>query len=149
MPNWVRLKFGQQVNKDIILLHKKFQRNPHHRFIVTIKYLEATATGNEFAVPLSQFATPVTKHQKPFSQPLKWYEKPHGVPSNPGLDADVCECEHRCLQADQPPMLLFNQFTAPNSKSMVHFKETIGLQFYVLTDLVVYRERFRFLMKVL
>jgi len=30
-------------------------------------------------------------------------------------------------------MLLFNQFAAPNSKSMVHFKETVGLQFYVLT----------------
>jgi hypothetical protein len=25
MPNWVRLKFGQQVNKDIIFLHKNFR----------------------------------------------------------------------------------------------------------------------------
>jgi hypothetical protein len=57
MPNWVRLKFGQQVNKDIIFLHKKFQRNPHHRFGFMIKSVKATATGNEFAM---NFATPVS-----------------------------------------------------------------------------------------
>jgi hypothetical protein len=53
ITNWVRLKFGQKVNDIIIILHKKFQKNPHHHFGVMIKCLEATATGNEFAVPLS------------------------------------------------------------------------------------------------
>jgi hypothetical protein len=33
------------------------------------------------------------KHQKPFSHPLKWYEKPHGVPGNPELDVDVIQIE--------------------------------------------------------
>jgi hypothetical protein len=171
---------------------KNFRKTHITIFGFMIKCLEAIATGNEFATPLSassqrqkektskttfstfkhdenphgvpdgpdfdagifeisrgclqvvepptllfnQFVAPMIKHQKPFSQPLKWYEKPHGVLGNPGLDADVCECEQRCLQVDQPPTLLFNQFaafTAPNSKSMAHFKETIGLQFYVLT----------------
>jgi hypothetical protein len=52
MPNWVRLNFGQQVNAIIMLLHKKFQKNPHHRLGFMIKSLEETATGNEFAVPV-------------------------------------------------------------------------------------------------
>jgi hypothetical protein len=64
----------------------------------------------------NQFVAPMIQNQKPFSQPLKWYGNTHGVLVNPGLDADVCEFEHRCLQSDQSPTLLFNQFTAPNSK---------------------------------
>jgi hypothetical protein len=66
MPNWVRLKFGQQVNATIMLLHKKFQKNPHHHFGVMIKYLEATATGNEFATPVCQFAAPKKNIQNHF-----------------------------------------------------------------------------------
>jgi hypothetical protein len=52
MPNWVGLNFGQQVNANIMLLHKKFQKNPHRRSKVMIKYLEDSATGNEFATPV-------------------------------------------------------------------------------------------------
>jgi hypothetical protein len=52
IPNWVRLNFGQQVNTNIMLLHKKFQKNPHHHSKFMIKYLEGSATGNEFAVPI-------------------------------------------------------------------------------------------------
>jgi hypothetical protein len=70
-------------------------------------------------------ATPVKKHKNPFSRPLKCYEKPYRLPGNPGLVSDVCECENRCLQAEQSPTLLFNQFRTPNSKSMAHFKETM------------------------
>jgi hypothetical protein len=40
ITNWVRLKFGQQVNDIIIILHKKFQKNPHHHFGFMIKYLD-------------------------------------------------------------------------------------------------------------
>jgi hypothetical protein len=43
------MKFGQKVNEIIIILHKKFQKNPHHRFGVMIKSLDASATRNEFA----------------------------------------------------------------------------------------------------
>lgn len=107
------LKYGHKVNNDIILLPKMFYRNPHHRLIVKIKSLEAASTRNEFAMPLSQFPVPVTKHQKTFSRPLKWYGKPHGVPSNCRVDFDVCECKNRCFQDDQPPTLLFNQFAMP------------------------------------
>jgi len=56
---------------------------------------------------------PVIKHQNPFSQPLKWYEKNHGVLGNPRFDVDVFECEQRFFLADQPLTLLFNQFAAP------------------------------------
>jgi hypothetical protein len=49
IPNWVRLKFGQQVNRDIIFLRQKFHRNPlsfwFYDQIVTV-----TATGN-FVAP--------------------------------------------------------------------------------------------------
>jgi hypothetical protein len=44
MPNWVRMKIGQQVNAIIMLLHKKIQNNRHHRFGFMIKYLEEFAT---------------------------------------------------------------------------------------------------------
>jgi hypothetical protein len=47
------MKFCQKVNAIIILLHKKFQKKPHHHFGFMIKYLEVVATGNEFASPLS------------------------------------------------------------------------------------------------
>jgi hypothetical protein len=53
ITNWVRLKFGQQVNAIIILLHKKIKKNPHHGFGVMIKCLEAVAPRNEFATSLS------------------------------------------------------------------------------------------------
>jgi hypothetical protein len=43
ITNWVRLKFGQQVNA-IIILHKKIQQNPHHHFGFMSKCLEAIAT---------------------------------------------------------------------------------------------------------
>jgi hypothetical protein len=56
MPNWVGLNFGQNINANIMLLHKKFQKNPHHHSKVMIKYLEDSATGNEFA---AKFTTPV------------------------------------------------------------------------------------------
>jgi hypothetical protein len=46
ITNWVRLKFGQQVNRDIIFLHKKFQRNPLRRFGFMIKFVTIAATGN-------------------------------------------------------------------------------------------------------
>jgi hypothetical protein len=49
IPNWVRLKFGQQVNRDIIFLHKKFQRNPLRRFGFMIKFVTVTATGKSVA----------------------------------------------------------------------------------------------------
>jgi hypothetical protein len=62
MPNWVRLKFGQKVNKDIIFLHKKFQRNPHHRFGFMIKTVTTTATGNFIAHSVAQFAAPEPVH---------------------------------------------------------------------------------------
>jgi hypothetical protein len=45
------LNFGQQVNKDIMLLQNKIQENPHHYLVFIIKYLEEVATGNEFAAP--------------------------------------------------------------------------------------------------
>jgi hypothetical protein len=61
----------------------------------------------------NQFTAPMIKHKKTFSQHLICYEKPHGVLGNPGIDSDVYECEHRCLKAEQPPTLLFNQFAVP------------------------------------
>jgi hypothetical protein len=51
MPKWVRMIFGHQVNSIIMLLQKKFQKNPHHHLGFMIKYLEEVATGNEFAAP--------------------------------------------------------------------------------------------------
>jgi len=51
-----------------MLLHKKFQKNPHHRFGFMIKYLKEDATGNEFATPIPvrsasvcEFAAPISK----------------------------------------------------------------------------------------
>jgi hypothetical protein len=62
------MKFGQQVNAIIMLLHKKFQNNPHHHFGFMIKYLEEFATRNEFTmlVPvrsasICEFAVPISK----------------------------------------------------------------------------------------
>jgi hypothetical protein len=43
--------FWSSVNSIIMLLHKKFQKNPHHHLGFMIKYLEEAATGNEFAAP--------------------------------------------------------------------------------------------------
>jgi hypothetical protein len=59
------------------------------------------------------FATPAL--DKPTKTPLstlKQHENSHGVPGEPEIDVDVCEFEQRCLQAIQPPTLLFIQFTA-------------------------------------
>jgi hypothetical protein len=58
-----------------------------------IKYLEAVATEMSSQHHVCQFTTLMIKHQKTFSQPLKWYEKPHGVPDNPELDVDVIQIE--------------------------------------------------------
>jgi hypothetical protein len=75
MPNWVRLKFGQKFNKDIIFLHKQIQRNPHHCFGFMIKTVTTIATRNFVAhsvAPinlqrLSQFIAPKeNKVSKPF-----------------------------------------------------------------------------------
>jgi hypothetical protein len=92
MPNWVRLKFGQQVNATIMLLHKKFQKNPHHHFGVMIKYLEATATGNEFVTPLSTSSQrQKEKTSKTTFSTFKQDENPHGVPGGPEFDAGIFE----------------------------------------------------------
>jgi hypothetical protein len=65
IPNWVRLKFCQQVNRDIIFLHKKFQRNPLRRFGFMIKSVTIAATRNFVAhsiayVCVDHFAAPGT-----------------------------------------------------------------------------------------
>jgi uncharacterized protein YihD (DUF1040 family) len=52
MPKWVRMIFGHQVNAIIMILHKKFQKNPHHHLGFMIKSLEEAATRNEFAAPV-------------------------------------------------------------------------------------------------
>jgi hypothetical protein len=44
IPKWVMLIFGHQVNAIIMLLQKKFQKNPHHHFGFTIESLEEDAT---------------------------------------------------------------------------------------------------------
>jgi hypothetical protein len=49
ITNWVRLKFGQQVNMDIIFLHKKIHRNPLQCFGFMIKFVTVAATGNSVA----------------------------------------------------------------------------------------------------
>ena len=48
------------------------------------------------------------KHQKPFSHPLKWYEKLHRVHGSVEdlKDVDKSECE--CLQPIQATTLLLN-----------------------------------------
>jgi hypothetical protein len=59
MPNWVRMKFGQQVNTYIIFPQKTFQRHPHHHFGFMIKFVNTTATGNFVApVCVDHFAVP-------------------------------------------------------------------------------------------
>jgi hypothetical protein len=62
---------------------------------------------------MGQFAAPIDKPTKtPFST-FKQHENSHGVPGGPGLDVDVFEFEQGCLQAIQPPTLLFSQSTTP------------------------------------
>jgi hypothetical protein len=49
IKNWAMLKFGQQVKRDIILLHKTFHRNPFRQFGFMIKFVIVGATGNSIA----------------------------------------------------------------------------------------------------
>jgi hypothetical protein len=64
IPNWVKLKLGQQVNRDIIFLHKKkIHRNPLLRFGFMIKFVTVAATGNSVAhsvapIYVDHFAAP-------------------------------------------------------------------------------------------
>jgi hypothetical protein len=57
IPNWVKLKFGQQVNKDIIFLQKNFRETHIIVFGFMNKFVKEVATGNEFA---TNFAVPVS-----------------------------------------------------------------------------------------
>ena len=74
-----------------------------------------------------QFAVLIDKPTKTPLSTLKQHGNSHGVPGGPGLDADVCEFEQRCMHAIQPPTLLFNQsathvyqFTTPDSGRRNH-----------------------------
>jgi hypothetical protein len=116
ITNWVRLKFGQKINDIIIILHKKFQKNPHHRFGFMIKSVKAVATGNEFAAKFQRLS-PVRsassqcqkeKTSKTTFSSFKQDENPHGVPDGPKAVVDVDKSERECLQPIQATTLLLN-----------------------------------------
>ena len=74
-----------------------------------------------------QFVVLIDKPTKTPLSTLKQHGKSHGVSGGPGLDVDVCQFEQRCMQAIQPPTLLFNQsathvyqLTALDSKRSSH-----------------------------
>jgi hypothetical protein len=46
ITNRVRPKFGQQFNRDIILLHKQIHRNPLRRLGFMIKFVIVATIGN-------------------------------------------------------------------------------------------------------
>ena len=48
---------------------------------------------------VGQFATSIDKSSKNLLSTFKQHGNPHGVSGRPGLDEDVCEFEHMCLQA--------------------------------------------------
>jgi hypothetical protein len=50
ITNWVRLKFGQQFNRDIIFLQKNFRETHFVIFGFMIKFVTVAATGN-FVAP--------------------------------------------------------------------------------------------------
>jgi hypothetical protein len=57
--NWVKLKFGHGVNRDIIFLHKKIQINPLCHFGFMIKFVTAAATEN-FVAPSYKIALQIS-----------------------------------------------------------------------------------------
>jgi hypothetical protein len=98
ITNRVRRKFGQKVNDIIMILHKKFQKNPHHHFGFMIKSVKEDATGNEFASAcLPVRSAKRKKTSKTTFSTFKQDENPHGVPNGPKATVDVDKSERECL----------------------------------------------------
>jgi hypothetical protein len=108
-----------------------------------IKYLEAVATGNEFASAPCLSVHSASSISRILPNPLlslsKWYEKLHRVHGSSEVIVDVDKSERECLQPIQATTLSFLQFAAlvpvhnasicefamPISKWIMHFKEVV------------------------
>jgi hypothetical protein len=94
-----------------MILHKKFQKNPHHHFGFMIKYVKVAATGNEFAEAQRLSASSQCQKEKTSKTTFSTFkqdENPHGVPDGPKAVVDVDKSERECLQPIQATTLLLN-----------------------------------------